>query len=317
MNFFTHINISPSPQKIDYQSKIISFGSCFSENIGKKLQRAYFQIDINPFGILFNPASIAQNIEMLIENRKFDKNDLTTNGSLYFNFAFDTSFSAVCPEQCLEKINMRFTKAVKNLQNADFMFITFGTAWIFELKSTGEIVANCHKLPAENFTRRRLSVDEIVFIFKKIFLKLKIFNPNLHIVLTVSPVRHAKDGFHENNLSKSILLLAAEKLEKEFENVSYFPAYEIVMDELRDYRFCAADMLHPNESAIDYVWEKFSDTFFSLETKKIVSLAHKVAADEEHRAMFEESAEYANFLKIKEKRKEELLLKIKEIQTKK
>jgi hypothetical protein len=316
MDFFTHINISPANRKIDYKSKIISFGSCFSENIGKKLQRAYFKIDINPFGVLFNPASIAQNIEMLIENRNFDEKDLSKNGSLYFNFAFDTSFSDICPKQCLEKINMRFTEAVKNLQDADFMFITFGTSWIFELKSTGEIVANCHKLPAENFTRRRLNVDEIIFIYKKLFLNLKKFNPNLHILLTVSPIRHAKDGFHENNLSKSILLLATEKLEKEFENILYFPAYEIIIDELRDYRFYVADMLHPSESAIDYVWEKFSDAFFSLETKKIVSLAQKVAADAEHCAMFTDSAEYANFLKIKEKRKEELLLKIKEIKIK-
>lgn len=311
MNFFTHVNILPAKQEIDYKSKIISFGSCFSENIGKKLQRAYFQIDINPFGVLFNPASIAQNIEMLIENTTFNQNDLLKNGSLYFNFAFDTSFSAISVEQCLEKINSRFTAAVKNIQNADFLFITFGTAWVFEFKQAGKIVANCHKLPAENFTRRRLNVDEIVFIFKKIFLKLKIINPNLHIVLTVSPVRHSKDGFHENNLSKSILLLSVEILEKEFENVSYFPAYEIVMDELRDYRFYAPNLLHPSESAIDYIWEKFSDTFFSLQTKKNVFLAQQVAADEEHRAIFPNSEEYDNFLKIKKKRKDELLLKIK------
>jgi len=311
MDFLTHINILPSPKKIDYKSKILSFGSCFSENIGKKLQRAYFQIDINPFGVLFNPASIAQNIDLLIEKKFFEEKDLSKNGSLYFSFDFDTSFSATSAEQCLKTINQRFTSTAIVLQNADLLFITFGTAWIFELKSTGKTVANCHKLPAENFTRRRLTVDKIVFIYKKLFLKLKNINPNLHIILTVSPIRHSKDGFHENNLSKAILLLAAEQLEKEFENVSYFPAYEIVMDELRDYRFYAADMLHPSESAVNYIWEKFSDTFFTSQTKEIVTLAQQIAADDEHRSMFADSAEYANFLKIKEKRKSELLIKIK------
>jgi len=311
MEFLTHINILPSPKKIDYKSKILSFGSCFSENIGKKLQRAYFQIDINPFGILFNPASIAQNIDLLIEKKIFEEKDLSKNGSLYFSFDFDTSFSATSAEQCLKTINQRLTSTAIVLQNADLLFITFGTAWIFELTSTGKIVANCHKLPAENFTRRRLTVDEIVFIYKKLFLKINNINPNLHIILTVSPIRHSKDGFHENNLSKAILLLAAEQLEKEFEKVSYFPAYEIVMDELRDYRFYAADMLHPSESAINYIWEKFSETFFTSQTKEIVTLAQQVASDDEHRPMFADSAEYANFLKIKEKRKSELLLKIK------
>ncbi|MCL2597141.1 MAG: GSCFA domain-containing protein [Paludibacter sp.] len=312
MEFLTHVNILPSSRKINYQSKILSFGSCFSESIGKKLQRAYFQIDINPFGILFNPASIAQNIEMLIENHNFTENDLLKNGSLYFNFAFDTSFSDYCVKKCLEKMNSRFTMGFNDLQNADILFITFGTAWVFEHKETGKIVANCHKLPSENFVRRRLDIDEIVFNFQKLFLKLKKFNPDLFIILTVSPIRHVKDGFHENNLSKSILLLSAEKLEKEFENIMYFPAYEIVMDELRDYRFYATDMLHPSESAVEHIWEKFSDTFFSPQTKKILSLAQKVAADNEHLARFEGSEEYANFLKIKEKRENELLLKIKE-----
>lgn len=314
MEFLTHVNILPSTRKINYQSKIISFGSCFSENIGKKLQHAYFQIDINPFGVLFNPASIAQNIEMLIEERNITENDLLKNGSLYFNFAYDTSFSDVSIEKCLAKINSRFYSSVKNLQNTDFLFITLGTSWVFEYKRTGKIVANCHKLPAENFLRRRLNIEEIVLCFQKLFLKLKTINPNLFIILTVSPIRHIKDGLRENNLSKSILLLSAEQLEREFENILYFPAYEIVMDELRDYRFYASDMLHPSESAIDYVWEKFSDTFFSAETKKILSLAQKVAADNEHRARFEDTVEYANFLKIKEERKNELFLKIKESQ---
>ncbi|MDR2823590.1 MAG: GSCFA domain-containing protein [Prevotellaceae bacterium] len=306
MKFLTQMDIMPASVKIDYRSRILSFGSCFSENIGYRLQRAMFQIDTNPFGVLFNPASIAQNIEILSENKNFSENHLSKRNSFFFNFAFDTSFSATTAERCLEKINARFVPAVENLKNADFLLITLGTAFVFELRQTGEIVANCHKLPAENFTRRRLSVDEIILIFEKLFSKLKIINPKLHIILTVSPVRHTKDGLHENNLSKSILLLSAEKLEKIFENVSYFPAYEIVLDELRDYRFYAPDLLHPSETAIDYVWEKFAATYFSAQTQKTVNLAEKFTADCEHIPLHPESVEFANFLKIKDKRKFEL-----------
>ncbi|GHV43843.1 hypothetical protein FACS1894180_4140 [Bacteroidia bacterium] len=306
MKFTTTVDTMPASVKIDYRSRVLSFGSCFSENIGARLQRAMFQIDINPFGVLFNPASIAQNIDSLMENKALTANNLLKNGSLYFNFSFNTSFSATSAEKCLEQINARFVSAVANLKNADFLLITFGTAWIFELRCTGELVANCHKLPAENFLRRRLSIDEIVFIFEKLFLKLKTVNQNLRIILTVSPVRHAKDGLHENNLSKSILLLAAEKLQQMFANVAYFPAYEIVMDELRDYRFYAPDLLHPSEMAIDYVWEKFAETFFSEKTKKTVHLAEKFAAACKHIPLHPETEEYSNFLKIREKHKAEL-----------
>jgi hypothetical protein len=257
----------PSSVKIDYRSGILSLGSCFSQNIGRRLQRALFQTDINPFGVLYNPASIAQNIGLLCENRDFSEENLSKHGSLFFNFAFDTSFSAISAKQCLEKINARFTSAVKNLKSADFLLITFGTAFVFKLKRTGETVANCHKLPAEYFVRQRLGVEDIVSMFEELFSKIKTVNPHLHIVLTVSPVRHIKDGLHENNLSKSTLLLAAERLAKGFENVSYFPAYEIVIDELRDYRFYAPDLLHPSETAVDYVWEKFAQAYFSAQTQ--------------------------------------------------
>ena len=181
--------------------------------------------------------------------------------------------------------------------------ITFGTSWVFEEKKTGNIVSNCHKLPANDFVRRRLTVEEIVSLYTKLFAKLRELFPKLKLVFSVSPIRHWKDGAHENNVSKSILLLAIEQLQKQFENVEYFPAYEIQMDELRDYRFYASDMFHPSDVAVDYIWKRFSETYFDNKTLKIKKELEQLYADLSHRPLQPNSEEFLLFQKNIENRK--------------
>ncbi|MDD3080366.1 MAG: GSCFA domain-containing protein [Paludibacter sp.] len=304
--FRSVVQIPSYPEKISYEHNIMSLGSCFSENIGMKLQSAYFSIDINPFGILFNPVSIKNCIEKLIKNNAFVEKDLFKHQSLWGSFYHSTLFSATSPEVCLKNINERFEKGHENLEKANFLLITFGTAWIFEHKETNTVVTNCHKLPASNFVRRRLSVDEIVSEYIALFHKLHILYPTLKIILTVSPVRHWKDGANDNNLSKSILLLAVDKIQSLFEHVFYFPAYEIMMDELRDYRFYDKDMFHPSEVAIDYIWQRFSETFFSQKTLQLKKKLENIRQQTEHRPIHPDTIEHSYFMYMLEQQKAQL-----------
>ncbi|MEI6555167.1 MAG: GSCFA domain-containing protein [Paludibacter sp.] len=295
MNFQTKVEIPSSDLKITYEDSIMTLGSCFAENIGRKLQQVYFETDINPFGVLYNPISISNSIRLLLKNKPFKTTDLFENRGLWQSFSHSSLFSATTSVQCLENINVRFQKAANTLQKTNYLLITFGTAWVFEDKESGSVVSNCHKLPADNFTRRRLTVDEIVTEYSKLINELIDKLPDLKLIFSVSPIRHWKDGAHENNLNKSILLLAIEALQNQFPNVGYFPAYEIQMDELRDYRFYASDMLHPSDVAIEYIWKRFSDTYFDSTTTATCKEIEQLSADLAHRPLFPESEEYRKF----------------------
>ncbi len=295
--FRTVVGIEPYPRKINYESNILTLGSCFSENIGEKMQDVFFLTEVNPFGVLYNPVSIQNSIELLLEKESFTESDIFEHHSLWQSFSHSGLFSDVTSEKCLTRINNRFTKAALFLKNTDFLLITFGTAWVFEEKKSGRVVSNCHKLSANYFIRRRLTVGEIVAGYSTLITKLNELLPQLNIILSVSPIRHWKDGAHENTSSKSILLLAIDEIRKQFGNVVYFPAYEILMDELRDYRFYAADMLHPSEVAVDYIWQKFSETFFSEETIHIKKQLEQLAADRAHHPLHPDSDEFKLFLK--------------------
>ncbi len=267
--FQTKVEIPVSKEKISYEDKIMTLGSCFAQNIGLKLQEVWFNTNINPFGVLYNPVSIQKSIELLLENKIFTEKDLIENRGLWQSFLHSSLFSDVTAQKCLAKINERYQRASHFLIHADFLLITYGTAWVFEEKKTGNVVSNCHKLPAKHFVRRRLTVEQIVNDYSELIAKLQQLFPKMKLIFSVSPIRHWKDGAHENNLSKSILLLAIDELQLIFPQVQYFPAYEIQMDELRDYRFYAADMLHPSDVAVDYIWKCFSDTYFDEVTQKI------------------------------------------------
>lgn len=287
----------------------MSLGSCFSENIGRKLQEACFNADLNPFGVLFNPVSINQSIERLIEAKPFNQDEFFKSGSLWNSFMHSSFFSDVRLEKAMQNVNLRFTEAVYFLRSTEVLIITFGTAWVYENINDGKIVSNCHKLPSKQFIRRRLEVQEIVEIYVKLINSIivsKEFALN-KIIFTVSPIRHWKDGAHENNLSKSVLHLAIDQIQKHFSFVEYFPAFEIQMDELRDYRFYANDMCHPSEQAIEFIWDRFSNTYFSEETidlnKSIVNLRNQL----NHKPLHPESSEYKLFLNNIEQQKVNLL----------
>lgn len=307
--FRTEVEISPAKNQISYKNQLLTLGSCFSDNIGQRLNNAFFQVDINPFGVLFNPISIKNSLGILVNEELLSESDLFKHGSLWSSFSHSTLFSSVDKSECLNNINLRIKTASAYLREANFLLLTFGTAWVYELITTGAVVANCHKLPANNFVRKRLTVEDIVTVYSDLLKLIHQLNPGLQVVFTVSPIRHWKEGAHDNNLSKSILLIAIEQLNKQFNFTDYFPAYEIQMDELRDYRFYAADMLHPSETAIDYIWEKFSQAYFTTETMQIKTDLEQFRASMNHRPIHVASQEHKLFVQSHEKKKKELILK--------
>ncbi len=309
MNFSTKVDIPDSSIEINHQSPVLMMGSCFAENIGKELEKAKFDININPFGILYNPLSISQALDILSSKRFFDKDDLFEYNGLFHSHYHHGQFSDTDATVSLEKINAAISGAASRLPDTNVLIITFGTAYVYRLRESGLIVGNCHKLPAANFERFRLDVDTIVDTWAGTIGKLRKANPNIKIIFTVSPVRHLKDGAHENQLSKSTLLLAIDKLCSMHKEITYFPSYEIVMDELRDYRFYAEDMVHVSETAVKYIWEKFKTVYFSAQTISVIDEWDKLGSAINHRPFNPQSGEYKHFLK-------QTLLKMKDFQRK-
>ncbi len=300
-DFRTIIYLKKHEEQISYKNNIMILGSCFTENIGVKLQNLLLKTDINPFGVIYNPISVANSLQILINKKAFINSDLKQNNELWFSFFHHGRFSNTNKNRCLKNINERIKTSSNFLNKTDYLFITFGTAWTYELKETGKVVSNCHKLPKTNFKRKLLSVEEIVVEYQNLIKELKNYNPNIKIVFTISPVRHLKDGVEQNNLSKSILKIAVNKL-VENNNISYFPAYEIMMDDLRDYRFYDNDMLHPNLLAINYIWNKFSDVFFNNETLGIITEIEKLIKAKEHRPYNPKSKNHQKFIETQLKK---------------
>jgi hypothetical protein len=273
IEFYTRVGVPTMPFGIDYATGIVSLGSCFSDEIGKRLQEGDFHIEQNPFGTLYNPASIASALRRIMYDREIGLEDLVEHEGLWHSWHHHGSFSRATAEECLEACNSRIHQAHEALKQASLLMITFGSAWIYERE--GQVVANCHKLPQENFVRRKMSVEDIVSLWRPLLKELYSFHPHLSTLFTVSPIRHIGDGLHGNQLSKSTLLLAIDELvdselppakrkkkgakveEPDHPVTVYFPAYEIVVDELRDYRFYEADMVHPSTLAVDVVWDRF------------------------------------------------------------
>lgn len=297
MDFSTHIDIPASDISINHSTGVMLFGSCFSENIGLKLKRYKFKVEVNPFGILYNPFSVARTIRRILSAESFSEDDLLFNDELYHSLMHHGHFSATDKKTCLQNITVSFEKAVASIQQTDLFLLTFGSAYVYQYKENGEIAGNCHKLPADRFRRFRLSVEEIVEEWDEVITLLTTMNPVAKLLFTVSPVRHWKEGAHENQISKSILHLAIDALQKRFEqNVRYFPAYEIMMDELRDYRFYEDDMVHPSSLAVDYIWNLFSEAFFSAETCKVNEEWAEIRNALDHRPLHPETEAYSLFM---------------------
>jgi len=271
MNFQTRVFIDDPPVKIGYHTSSLFIGSCFSDYIGTIMARYKFPILMNPFGTLFNPASIAANLENLVNRKVYTPSELKFHDGLWLSFDHYTGYSHPDQENCLGNINSSVTRASEWLKACDYLVITFGTAWIYIYKETGKIVANCHKIPQSAFTREFLQPQEIIGSYDRLLSELADYNPKLRVVFTLSPVRHWSDGAVNNQLSKSVLHYSIQEILKRHENAGYFPSYEIFMDELRDYRYYAADMLHPSEQGAQYVWEKFLASWVDDSSKKILA----------------------------------------------
>lgn len=298
MSFFTEIKIADFPWKMDYSKSMMFFGSCFSENIGQKLLDLKFNIDLNPFGILYNPISIANSLRVLMEKKVFTESDLFQDQGQWNSFYHHSRFSDVNREAALKKINDRIGRSHEFLSQADYLLITFGTSWVYEFLKTAQIVSNCHKIPAAQFRRYRIEVDEITGMYSSLMDELLRFNPKLKVVFTVSPIRHWKDGAVENQVSKSILLIAIDKLlNGQLNNYGkYFPSYEIMMDELRDYRFYAEDMIHISNAAIEYIFERFTKVMMTSESMELAKEVMKIRKAVMHRPVNSLSPEYEKFL---------------------
>jgi hypothetical protein len=285
MIFRTTVDIQPSETKITYADNTMFIGSCFAAYIGERMRLCKMPAMINPSGTVYNPESVLTVINNIVSNKRAVIDDLYNFNDTWISLNHYTDFSSDNPDKLLTKINEQNEKAFTFLKNASFLFITFGTARVYRFKKTDEIVSNCHKIPAADFDSELLQVESIVDKWQPVLDELSAFNPELKVVFTVSPVRHWKDGAYGNQLSKSVLFLAIEKLMKHKTKPSYFPAYEIQMDDLRDYRFYADDMLHPSSSAVDYIWEKFSGIYFDKPTVDLQLSVQKITKAVEHRIM--------------------------------
>lgn len=296
--FRTILQTEQSPFKINQQSGVLCIGSCFAEHIFERLNGFKFSTLLNPFGIIFNPISIAQSLEILLdENRIFEEKDLFQHLGGWHSFQHHGSFSNPREELVLEKINNTLFEARAFLKKAEYLILTFGTSNVFVSEKTGQVVTNCHKVPQKYFIHKKLNSDEIVLTLDDIFRKLAEAFPQLKIITTVSPVRHIRDGLVENQVSKAKLLVALENLSSLHSNISYFPSYEIMMDDLRDYRFYKKDLIHPNEMAVDYIWDFFSKTFFTKKTIELNAKLEKINAAKAHRPFHPESEEHLKFRK--------------------
>lgn len=306
MQLHFHLPIKEEKLKISHHQSLVMIGSCFSENMGNKLESNKFKIFVNPYGISFNPHSIAETLLLILSQYKFKEEDVFESDKAWFSWRHHSKIWGAEKNAFLEKLNQINQAYFVALKEADYLIITPGTSFYYELKDLGLVVNNCHKQSAELFNKKMAEPGTIIEKFRESFDLLKSINPKVKIIFTISPVRHLKEGAFENNISKAQLFSAVSKLLKIYPDSVYFPAYEIVMDELRDYRFYEKDLVHPNELAIDIIWERFSDTFFSEETKEIIKKITSVKRAAEHKLFRPESSKSINFIKSSKKVIEEL-----------
>ena len=298
-SLFMPVQIPAPSWKIGYDDQILLMGSCFADSMCAKLHEHYFRVEGNPFGVLYNPASIAMAIEMARKSQTIEDKDLVEHGGLWHSMAHHGVFSDIDMAVVLDKCNGSIVALRQALENATVITITFGTAWVYEY--AGKVVGNCHKIPANQFVRRRMTVEEIVATWQPLVEAM----PDKKWLFTVSPIRHVKDGLHENHINKGILLQSVEQLTKQT-GCSYFPAYEIMMDELRDYRYYAEDMVHPSSMAVEYIWQRLVETYMTADTQAEMKTLHQLWRDEHHRSIHPDSIEAKRFLERLGQKKYEL-----------
>jgi hypothetical protein len=299
----THISLSKNIKNlIDYNSKVILLGSCFSDNIGKKLRYHKFQSVLNPFGILFHPKAIESVIKNAITKKEYTEEDVFFFNERWKSFTTHSKLSASSKEEALNQLNQGSALINTALKSSTHIIITLGTSWVYRFLASGKIVANCHKVPQHKFKKELLPITEINKSLSSIISLVRKVNPNINFIFTISPVRHLRDGFIENQQSKSHLISALHQIIKNQKNIFYFPSYEIMMDELRDYRFYKEDMIHPNQIAINYIWEKFYENWLSDEAIDLKKQVIKIQRGLEHKPFNTDSNEYREFLSSLQKK---------------
>lgn len=296
MDFLTHIDIPKSSVQMSHQHKILLLGSCFADNIGVLLRRDKFDVMVNPFGTLYNPASIAVHLWRCISQPSPSEAELLQLGDDWRSWMHHSSFSAPTQEELCQQIQKAQDAAAQRLREADWLIVTFGSSYIYRIKETGMLVANCHKQPDALFTRSRLSAYDIADQWVPLLEMLHSINPKLQVIFTVSPIRHRRDGFHQNQLSKAELLLAIDQLTASHPKGLYFPSYEILLDELRDYRFYADDMVHPSPLAVDYIYEHFADTYINKEEQQLSKQCRDIHAALAHRPIHPDDPSHQQFI---------------------
>lgn len=302
MKLTTEVSFPQYPFTINHSSKIFLMGSCFANEIGAKFQYFAYPSLLNPFGTVYNPASISKQIKYLTRVCNISENQLIEQNGQFLFLDGNTIFQTRNPGQLISEIRKVIEQGNSFLSNCDFAVITLGSSYVYELKQNKEIVANCHKLPADLFSRRSLDLSEIILYLREIVENLTQLSRNLNIIFTVSPVRHIKDGLVENNRSKARLLLAVEKITESFSHCYYFPSYEIVLDELRDYRFYANDLNHVNSLGVNYVWKKVEEQLIDISSLKIHNQVDQFRKLQNHLVVGGKEAELAHEQKIIEKR---------------
>ena len=307
MKLQTTITLQPEANPIDYTSKVLLLGSCFTENIGGRLDYFKFQNLQNPFGIIFNPVSIANLVDRALNDRLFTNDDVFEQDGIWHCFEVHSLVFHTQQLPYVELLNAKLLTLKNYLLEASHLVLTFGTSWVYRVKATSKVVANCHKVPASQFARTVLEPAKISEALEGILKSVQKVNPEVILIGTVSPVRHLKDGFVENMRSKSHLIAGVHAIVEKQNGCFYFPAYELMMDELRDYRFYTADLLHPNETAIEIIWERFRRVWISSETLALQKEIDGIQKGLQHRPFHPDSSKHREF-------KEELGLRIKTLQ---
>ena len=303
MNLQTEIKINPLEQTIHYGDGLLFLGSCFADEVGTICKGLGFNALVNPFGVLYNPASIAQSVERLDSGRPFTRDDVIAVGERqYCTFNHNTAFWNTSEDMLLQTINQRLGEAHEHFMKSKWLVVSLGTSWVFKHRMSGQIVSNCHKLPAHQFDREFLTVERSSQYLSGIVER----HPEKQFIFTVSPLRHLKDGMHGSQLSKAALLLAVNEICRQFANAHYFPAYEIMMYELRDYRFYKEDMVHPTEQAVRYIWERFAEFAINASEKPAMNAAAELRQMLEHKPLFPETEAFKRFELLREKKINEL-----------
>ena len=302
MKFHFEFDIKKYRKPIQHTQKLLLMGSCFTENIGEKLRKHKFTVLENPNGILFNPVSVAEAVTAYIENSQITKSDIFQNNETWHSWKHHSRYSGLTAVECVQKINDSTAQAHTYLKNANHLVITLGSVWVYTLTENalnaiqGSVAANNHKAPANWFAKRLLTVSETMEVLEAMLEKLIQYNPGIHIIFTISPVRHLREGVIENNRSKAVLIQAVHALVEKNEAFYYFPAYELVIDDLRDYRFYAEDMVHPNYQATQYVWEKFTEACMNDETRELMKEIAEINLAYQHKPFNASTIQHRLFL---------------------